>query len=104
GRGRACVHADQTVSTCHPVKEPVYGRWRPGLLRELDRAEAHARLAAREFEGCSDCGHREACGHCRAFVMAAAQPLFGNDGACRELLPPEERPEVARPRRKLHVF
>jgi MoaA/NifB/PqqE/SkfB family radical SAM enzyme len=23
GRGRICVHADLTVSTCHPVKEPV---------------------------------------------------------------------------------
>src|SRR5262249_28140466 len=79
GRGRACVHADQTVSTCHPVKEPVYGKWRPGLLRELGDVAAHARLGARDFDGCSDCGHREECGHCRAFVTATGAPLFGND-------------------------
>lgn len=94
GRGRVCVHADRTVSTCHPVKDPVYGTWRPGLLRELGGFEAHARLAAREFDGCSDCGHREACGHCRAFVTASGAPLFGNDGVCRELLPIEGRPRA----------
>jgi radical SAM protein with 4Fe4S-binding SPASM domain len=104
GRGRACVHADQAVSVCHPVKDPVYGRWRPGMLRELHRTEEHARLAARDFEGCSECGHREACGHCRAFVTASGAPLFGNDGACQELLPAAERPAVAPLRRKLHVL
>jgi MoaA/NifB/PqqE/SkfB family radical SAM enzyme len=104
GRGRACVHADQTVSTCHPVKDPVYGRWRPGLLRELDRLEVHARLAARDFEGCADCGHREACGHCRAFVTASGAPLFGNDGVCHELLPLADRPRSTPVRRKLHLL
>lgn len=103
GRGRACVHADQSVSTCHPVKDPVYGRWRPGLLRELTRTREHARLAARDFEGCSDCGHREACGHCRAFVTASGASLFGNDGVCQELLPVSGRPRPAPARRKLHV-
>ncbi len=103
GRGRACVHADQSVSTCHPVKDPVYGRWRPGLLRELERTREHARLAARDFEGCSDCGHREACGHCRAFVTASGASLFGNDGVCQELLPVSGRPRPAPARRKLHV-
>lgn len=104
GRGRVCVHADQSVSTCHPVKDPVYGRWRPGLLRALDRAPAHARMAARDFEGCAECGHREACGHCRAFVTAAGASLFGNDGVCRELLPVEGRPAPAGGRRKLQVI
>lgn len=103
GRGRACVHADLSVSTCHPVKDPVYGRWRPGLLRELAKAEAHARLAARDFDGCSDCAHREACGHCRAFVTANGAPLFGNDGACHTLIPRETRPEAPPLRRKLHL-
>ena len=102
GRGRACVHADRTVSTCHPVKDPVYGTWRPGLLRELDRVEAHARLAARDFEGCTDCGHRESCGHCRAFVTSNGAPFFGNDAACHELLPRESRPPKL-PRRALPI-
>jgi MoaA/NifB/PqqE/SkfB family radical SAM enzyme len=102
GRGRACVHADRSVSTCHPVKDAVYGRWRPGLLRELAAFADHARLAARDFEGCSECGHREACGHCRAFVTASGEPLFGNDGVCRELLPIGERPPAVR-RRALPV-
>lgn len=104
GRGRVCVHADQTVSPCHTVKDPVYGRWRPGLLRELERFEGHARLAARDFDGCSDCGHREACGHCRAFVTASGAPLFGNDRVCHELLPVAGRPAATPLRRRLPVF
>lgn len=103
GRGRACVHADRSVSTCHPVKDAIYGTWRPGLLRELDRVEAHARLAARDFEGCTDCGHRESCGHCRAFVTANGAPFFGNDGACHDLLPHASRPPRA-PRRSLPLL
>lgn len=87
GRGRVCVHADLTVSPCHPVKEAVYGTYRPGLLGELAGFPAHGRLARRDFAGCSDCKHRESCGHCRAFVVAEGEPLFGNDGICREVLP-----------------
>lgn len=102
GRGRACVHADRTVSTCHPVKDPIYGTWRPGLLRELDRTPAHGRLASRDFEGCTDCGHRESCGHCRAFVTSNGAPFFGNDGACHDLLPLASRPPPAR-RRSLPI-
>lgn len=103
GRGRVCVHADQSVSTCHPVKDPVYGKWRPGLLRDLGQIAAHARMAERDFEGCSSCGHREECGHCRAFVTAAGAPLFGNDGACLDLLPIEARPQLSSRKRSLPV-
>ena len=96
GRGRVCVHADLSVSTCHPVKEAVYGRWRKGLLRELGAFPAHRRLAARDFDGCRSCEHQETCGHCRAFVHAAGEPLFGNDKICvpvrDEGLPAVQRP------------
>lgn len=102
GRGRVCVHADQSVSTCHPVKDPVYGKWEPGLFRRLGRFAAHGRLAARDFDGCSECGHREECGHCRAFVTASGAPLFGNDHVCHDLLPLASRPPVVR-RRSLPV-
>ena len=104
GRGRLCVHADRSVSTCHPVKDPVYGQYRPGLLREIDRFAAHARLAAREFEGCGECGHRESCGHCRAFVTASGAPLFGNDHVCQELLPAANRPPASPARRLLPLL
>ncbi|MBK8253797.1 MAG: radical SAM protein [Polyangiaceae bacterium] len=104
GRGRVCVHADGSVSSCHPVKDPLYGTFHPGLFRRLPGLETHARLAGRLFEGCAECGHREACGHCRAFVSASGEPLFGNDGACQSLLPMEGRPVAARMRRKLHVI
>ena len=87
GRGRACVHADLTVSTCHPVKEPVYGSYRPGLLAAIGAAAVHRRMAERDYEGCGSCEHKEACGHCRAYVTAAGEPFFGNDGACRDLVP-----------------
>lgn len=85
GRGRVCVHADRSVSTCHPVKDPIYGTWRPGLLRELAAVPAHARMAARDFDGCRDCDDKESCGHCRAFVTASGAPLFGNDEVCRRV-------------------
>lgn len=104
GRGRACVHADRTVSTCHPVKDPVYGVWRPGLLRELSAIDVHARLAARDFDGCTACGHREACGHCRAFVTANGAPFLGNDGACLDLLPLASRPPLPKPKRALPIL
>jgi len=86
GRGRVCVHADLSVSPCHPVKDAVYGRYRPGLLRELAGVAAHQRLRDRDFEGCTTCEHNEACGHCRAFVTAAGEPLFGNDHICDAVL------------------
>lgn len=88
GRGRVCVHADLTVSTCHPVKDAVYGTWEPGLLRRLDRFPAHARMATRHFDGCRSCSQQEACGNCRAFVTAAGSPLYGNDGSCQQILTP----------------
>jgi radical SAM protein with 4Fe4S-binding SPASM domain len=90
GRGRVCVHADLSVSPCHPVKDAVYGAYRPGLIREIGAGRLggpHARLAARDFDGCRSCEHREACGHCRAFVTASGAPLFGNDGICRDVVP-----------------
>jgi len=87
GRGRVCVHADLTVSSCHPVKEAIYGRYRPGLLRKLGEVAAHRILAERNFEGCASCEHQSACGHCRAFVVSSGEPLFGNDGVCHELYP-----------------
>ena len=86
GRGRVCVHADLGVSSCHPVKEPIYGRWRPGLFEAIAATEAHARLAARDFDGCRTCPEREGCGHCRAFVTANGASFFGNDGVCHEVL------------------
>ena len=103
GRGRACVHADLSVSSCHPVKDPIYGKWRPGLLRELATFAAHAQLSARDFEGCTTCGHRESCGHCRAFVTSNGAPLLGNDGACLDLLPIADRPKMKPPKRSLPI-
>ena len=104
GRGRLAVHADRTVSTCHPVRDPVYGVWRPGLFRELHTIAAHARFAARAYDGCETCGHREACGHCRAFVTASGAPLFGNDHVCQELLPIARRPAGTPARRLLPLL
>jgi radical SAM protein with 4Fe4S-binding SPASM domain len=86
GRGRICVHADLTVSTCHPVKDPVYGSWKPGLLARAGGTRAHARMEQRDFDGCRTCSLQEACGNCRAFVTAAGAPLYGNDGVCDEVL------------------
>ena len=103
GRGRACVHADLSVSSCHPVKDPIYGKWRPGLLRELATFAVHDRLHARDFEGCTTCGHRENCGHCRAFVTSNGAPLLGNDGACKDLLPIADRPEFKPKKRSLPI-
>jgi radical SAM protein with 4Fe4S-binding SPASM domain len=88
GRGRVCVHADLTVSTCHPVKDPVYGTWKPGLLRRLQHFPAHRQMATRNFDGCRTCTLQEACGHCRAFVTATGAPLYGNDTLCHEVLVP----------------
>jgi radical SAM protein with 4Fe4S-binding SPASM domain len=87
GRGRVGVHADLTVSTCHPVKEPVYGTYRPGLLRQLSSFEVNARLARRDYDGCRSCEHKEECGHCRAFVASSGAPLFGNDEVCLDVVP-----------------
>jgi radical SAM protein with 4Fe4S-binding SPASM domain len=87
GRGRVCVHADLTVSPCHPVREAVYGRWESGLFARLAAMGDHDRLARRDFDGCRDCDHVEACGHCRAFVAASGAPLLGNDEVCRDVLP-----------------
>jgi MoaA/NifB/PqqE/SkfB family radical SAM enzyme len=98
GRGRVCVHADLGVSSCHPVKEPIYGRWRPGLLSELGASPVHGALARRQFAGCSDCEEREVCGHCRAFVAASGAGLLGNDFICHEVLrqTPRAPPEGGR--------
>jgi radical SAM protein with 4Fe4S-binding SPASM domain len=87
GRGRVCVHADQGVSSCHPVKEPIYGRWRPGLFDQIEGVSAHRALRERDFDGCRGCEHREACGHCRAFVTANGAPLLGNDLVCHDVVP-----------------
>lgn len=87
GRGRVCVHADQAVSTCHPVKDPVYGHWRSGLFDEIPGLRAHERMRSRDFAGCRSCEHKEACGHCRAFVTASGQELYGNDEVCLSVVP-----------------
>lgn len=87
GRGRLCVHADQSVSPCHPVKEAVYGRWEPGLMSRIGILPVHRALGARDFEGCRSCDHKESCGHCRAFVHANGQPLLGNDKVCLDVVP-----------------
>lgn len=108
GRGRICIHADQSVSTCHPVREPVYGRWSSGLFDRLPGFAAHARLRERDFDGCSTCREREHCGNCRAYVTAAGEPLFGNDRVCLEVVPGRrgdveagrlDSPASAKPRR-----
>jgi radical SAM protein with 4Fe4S-binding SPASM domain len=108
GRGRVCVHADLTVSPCHTVKEAVYGTYRPGLLRDLRAAAtpagAHERLASRDFEGCSACQHNEVCGHCRAYVAASGEPLFGNDGACHDVIPQSPGRTAVRRRVSLPVL
>ncbi|NUQ71987.1 MAG: radical SAM protein [Polyangiaceae bacterium] len=107
GRGRVCVHADLTVSPCHPVKEAVYGTYRPGLLRDLCAAApegSHERLARRDFEGCNDCRHNEVCGNCRAFVTASGAPLYGNDGVCQDVLPQTSLNEAKRRRVSLPVL
>jgi MoaA/NifB/PqqE/SkfB family radical SAM enzyme len=88
GRGRVCVHADLTVSTCHPVKDAVYGTWQRGLLRRLDEFPAHAKMAHRDFDGCRTCSEQEACGHCRAYVTASGADLYGNDQICHDVLMP----------------
>ncbi|MFO0606691.1 MAG: radical SAM protein [Polyangiales bacterium] len=87
GRGRVCVHADQGVSSCHPVKEPIYGRWASGLFDRIEGVAAHAALRDRDFDGCRGCEHREDCGHCRAFVTASGAPLLGNDLVCHDVVP-----------------
>lgn len=87
GRGRVCVHADQGVSSCHPVKDPIYGRWASGLFDRLDDVSAHRSLRERDFDGCRTCEHREDCGHCRAFVTGNGAPLTGNDRVCLDVVP-----------------
>jgi len=87
GRGRVCVHADQGVSSCHPVKEPVYGRWSSGLFDRIEGVAAHHTLRARDFDGCRTCDHREDCGHCRAFVTGNGASLYGNDRVCLDVVP-----------------
>lgn len=87
GRGRICVHADLSVSPCHPVRDAVYGRWHRGLFDRLPEFALHQRLADRDFDGCSSCSQREACGHCRAFVTASGEPLLGNDRVCLDVVP-----------------
>lgn len=87
GRGRICVHADQSVSTCHPVKDPVYGSWTSGLFDRVPGLAVHRRMQARDFDGCRTCAHQESCGHCRAFVTGNGAELFGNDRVCLEVVP-----------------
>lgn len=87
GRGRICVHADQSVSPCHPVATPVYGVWQTGLFDRLPGFAAHARMRDRDYDGCSTCSHREECGHCRAYVTASGADFFGNDRVCHDVVP-----------------
>lgn len=87
GRGRVCVHADQGVSSCHPVKDPIYGRWSSGLFDRIESDATHRALRDRDFDGCRDCDHREDCGHCRAFVTSSNVPLLGNDLVCHDVVP-----------------
>jgi radical SAM protein with 4Fe4S-binding SPASM domain len=96
GRGRLCVHSDLGVSSCHPVKEAIYGRWESGLFDRILGHAVHQRLAERDFDGCRTCPKKEACGHCRAFVAASGAPLLGNDLVCREVLDDEPAARTAR--------
>jgi MoaA/NifB/PqqE/SkfB family radical SAM enzyme len=104
GRGRVAVHADLAVSSCHPVKDPIYGFWEPGLFDRLHLFPAHGRLGRRDFEGCRSCDHKEACGHCRAFVTASGEPLFGNDEVCVEVIPGRREQRSAEKRVRLPVL
>lgn len=87
GRGRVAVHADLGVSTCHPVKDPVYGSWSSGLFDRIPGMDAHRRMAERDFDGCRSCSLKESCGHCRAFVTGSGAPLYGNDEVCLTVVP-----------------
>lgn len=87
GRGRVCVHADQGVSSCHPVKDPIYGRWSSGLFDRLGHTPVHKALRTRDFDGCRTCDHQESCGHCRAYVTANGVTLLGNDRVCLDVVP-----------------
>lgn len=87
GRGRICIHADQTVSPCHPVATPVYGRWASGLFERLPGFAAHGRMRDRDYAGCTTCSRREDCGHCRAYVTASGAGFFGNDQVCLDVVP-----------------
>ncbi|WP_437275224.1 radical SAM protein [Sorangium sp. So ce375] len=98
GRGRVCVHADRTVSPCHPVATPVYGTWSPGLFDRLPGFAAHARMRDRDYDGCSTCSQREGCGHCRAFVTASGAGFFGNDEICLDVVPGRRIERDAEPR------
>lgn len=95
GRGRICIHADQGVSSCHPVKDPIYGRWESGLFERLEQHGVHRVLGERAFDGCKSCSHKEECGHCRAFVTASGAPILGNDRVCLDVVP-GRRAELAR--------
>lgn len=87
GRGRVCVHADQSVSSCHPVRAPIYGHWASGLLDRIEGVATHRSLRSRDFDGCRSCDHRDVCGHCRAFVTGNGAPLLGNDRVCLDVVP-----------------
>lgn len=87
GRGRVCVHADLGVSSCHPVRQPIYGTWRPGLFDRIPGLDVHRRMGERDYDGCRSCPEKESCGHCRAFVTASVDDFFGNDLLCHDVVP-----------------
>ncbi|HVV84360.1 MAG TPA: radical SAM protein [Kofleriaceae bacterium] len=109
GRGRVCVHADLGVSSCHPVRQPIYGTWEPGLFDRIPGLEVHRRMGARDYDGCRTCPEQERCGHCRAYVTATVDDLFGNDLVCHDVVPGRREAWTAahgapaRPRRYLAV-
>lgn len=107
GRGRVCVHADLGVSSCHPVRQPVYGRWEPGLFARIEAMEVHRRMGARDYDGCRSCDHKEECGHCRAYVTSSVEDFFGNDLVCHDVVPGRREAWLAEgrelPARRVHL-
>jgi MoaA/NifB/PqqE/SkfB family radical SAM enzyme len=107
GRGRVCVHADLGVSSCHPVRQPIYGRWRPGLFDEIPGLDVHRRMGARDYDGCRSCPEQESCGHCRAYVTSSVDDFFGNDLVCHDIVPGRREAWVAThgsvPARRVHL-
>jgi len=87
GRGRVCVHADLGVSSCHPVRQPIYGTWQPGLFDRIPGLEVHRRMRDRDYDGCRGCPEKEHCGHCRAYVTSSVDDFFGNDLVCHDVVP-----------------
>jgi MoaA/NifB/PqqE/SkfB family radical SAM enzyme len=103
GRGRVCVHADLGVSSCHPVRQPIYGSWEPGLFDRIPGLEVDRRMRARDYDGCRSCPEQEHCGHCRAYVTASVDDFFGNDLVCHDIVPGRREAYTGTQSRRVHL-